>query len=131
MVFLNGTAISGANGQSFTATQTGNYTVTYSLLDYTACVSNSLTLNLASLAIDAFNSNSISIFPNPTTGILSISNSNNDIINKIEIIDFLGKTILVKSTNTSQIDISEFSNGIYILKIYSGSAFCQKKIIKN
>jgi hypothetical protein len=46
------------------------------------------------------------------------------------LIDFLGKIVLVKNENTSQIDISEFSNGVYILKIHSGESTFEKKIIK-
>ena len=51
-------------------------------------------------------------------------------IDKIEILDILGKTVSVKTENTSQIDISHLSNGIYIFKIYSGETVSIKKIIK-
>jgi hypothetical protein len=61
----------------------------------------------------------------PNTRIITISNED-----KIEIVAILGKTIATKTENTSQVDISEFSNGIYIFKIFSGEAIFQKKIIK-
>lgn len=70
------------------------------------------------------------VFPNPTTGIISISNQDNLAIDKIEIVDILGKIVSVKTDNTSQIDISEFPNGVYIFKIHSGGTVFQKKIIK-
>ena len=71
-----------------------------------------------------------SFYPNPTTGIISISNQNNLTIDKIEIVDVLGKTVATKTENTSQVDISHLSNGIYIFKIYSGETVSTKKIIK-
>ncbi|MCZ8197915.1 MAG: T9SS type A sorting domain-containing protein [Flavobacterium sp.] len=83
-----------------------------------------------SLATNDFVANELSIFPNPTTGIVIISNEDNLSIDKIEILDILGKTVSVKTNNTSQVDISHLSNGIYIFKIYSGETVFQKKIIK-
>lgn len=72
----------------------------------------------------------INIFPNPTTGIVTISNEENLTIDKIEIVDILGKTVSVKTDNTSLVDISNFAIGIYIFKIYSGETVSIKKIIK-
>ena len=84
----------------------------------------------SSLEITNFVAKQVSIFPNPTTGIVTISNQDNLTIDKIEILDILGKTVSVKTDNTSQVDISHLSNGIYIFKIYSGETVFQKKIIK-
>ena len=83
-----------------------------------------------SLEISDFFTKEFSTFPNPTTGIITISNEDNLTIDKIEILDILGKTVSVKTDNTSQVDISNVANGIYIFKIYSGETIFQKKIIK-
>jgi len=72
----------------------------------------------------------LKIYPNPTTGIVTISNEDNLTIDKIEVFDIVGKTVATISENTSQVDISHLSNGIYNFKIYSGDIIFQKKIIK-
>ena len=77
-----------------------------------------------------FLKNKVNIYPNPTKGTITIASVENTTIDKIEIVDFLGKIVSVKTENTSQIDISEFSNGVYILKIHSGESTFEKKIIK-
>ena len=130
--FLNGAEIQNATNQTFTVTQTGNYTVKYILSDYTECVSSSAITTISSLETVDFENinNAFTVYPNPTKGIITISSVENTPIDKIEIVDVLGKIISVKTGNTSQIDISEFSNGIYILKIHSGESVFQKKIMK-
>lgn len=70
------------------------------------------------------------VYPNPTKGIITISNVDNTTIDKIEVIDMIGKKVITKSGNSTQIDLCQLANGIYIFKIYSGKTVIQKKIIK-
>ena len=126
---LEGLPISGATNQTFTPIQNGNYTVI--VTDTNGCKGTSAVFNINNLGL---NDNTIyrqvHFYPNPTTGIVTISNQDNDTIDKIEIVDILGKTVAVKTENTSQVDITSLSNGMYIFKIYSGETVFQKKIIK-
>ncbi|HQZ23664.1 MAG TPA: T9SS type A sorting domain-containing protein [Flavobacterium sp.] len=84
-------------------------------------------LNISENTIAKFR---INMYPNPTTGIVTISNEENLSIDKIEILDILGKRVATKTGNTSQVDISHLSNGMYVFKIYSGIDVLAKKIIK-
>ena len=69
------------------------------------------------------------MYPNPTTGKVNIS-IGNETIDKVELLDILGKKVMTKSGDCSQIDLSTFSSGVYIFKIFSGNKVMQKYIIK-
>lgn len=75
------------------------------------------------------NSPNLSVFPNPTTDIMTISSTEN--IKSIVIYDFLGKQILNNFSNT-KIDMSKLSSGVYFLKIQleNGEVKTQKIIKK-
>ncbi|WP_033957846.1 T9SS type A sorting domain-containing protein [Psychroserpens jangbogonensis] len=66
----------------------------------------------ATLQIDEFELDKFAIYPNPATSEIRIS-SDNDL--QFEIYNSLGQKI--KESNLKNIDISTFSNGIYLLKV--------------
>ncbi|NOY49585.1 MAG: T9SS type A sorting domain-containing protein [Chlorobi bacterium] len=74
----------------------------------------------------------ISIFPNPTDGVFEIQSVENEIIEKVQIINSKGLGIY-ESTNLSlpklQIDISEEKTGIYYLRISMENSVIFKKLI--
>ena len=128
--FLEGLAISDAMNQTFTPVQNGNYSVM--ITDINGCKGTSPVFSVTNLGINDNSINKkINIYPNPTTGMVTITNQDNLAIDKIEIVDVLGKIVSVKTENTSQIGISEMTNGLYFLKMYSGENVFVKKIIKN
>jgi len=69
----------------------------------------------------------ITIFPNPTRDIITIESTK--IIEEIEVFNILGS--LVATTKVSNtINLSQFSKGLYILKIKSNGTYISVKIIK-
>jgi hypothetical protein len=60
------------------------------------------------------------VYPNPTTEMITIQSNN---INNVIVMDEFGRTVLTSKSNT--IDVSNLSNGVYILKINNTT----KKII--
>jgi len=68
------------------------------------------------------------IYPNPTDNYLFIEGNKNPI--SISIYNLLGAEVIVKS-NTNKIDVSELSNGVYIIKISDGVSQIDRKFIKN
>lgn len=76
------------------------------------------------------NSSSLSIFPNPTSGVVNISISDK-VIDKVEVVDILGKTILsVKCDNNEvSIDLTKYDRGIYFVKVTSENETVVEKVI--
>jgi len=75
----------------------------------------------------------ISLYPNPTTGIINIeSESLNNRNTKIQILNSLGQIVFEDiSIMKNSINIKQFSNGIYFLKIMSDTKIIStRKIIK-
>lgn len=70
----------------------------------------------------------ISIYPNPTTGILRIQSKKS--IEKIEVYDTLGRLITFESNN-NVIDISKVNRGVYFINIIDENRYVSnKRIIK-
>ncbi len=69
-------------------------------------------------------------YPNPTKDIINISS--NFSIKSIQLIDLQGRVLVSKITDTTQatLDVSDYSNGIYFLKVNSVNGEQTKKIIK-
>jgi len=65
------------------------------------------------------------LYPNPTTGVLNIENEN---IDKIIVLDISGK-ILSKIEPKPQIDLSNYTKGIYFVKLISEKRILVGKII--
>jgi uncharacterized delta-60 repeat protein len=83
-----------------------------------------------SLSTADFSKNNISLYPNPVKEILNISLSESTRIKSYEIYDFLGKKIVSKNTTENYINVSNLSNGIYILKVTSSEGIMTNKFIK-
>ena len=73
------------------------------------------------------NNNSIKLYPNPTKGVVNIVNANNS---NIEVFNINGQKIIEKKniSNYEYINLSNFNDGIYIIRIISGNKITTKKI---
>lgn len=72
----------------------------------------------------------ISISPNPTNGIMQISNPNEVNLKNYLLYDLSGKVLKQENITESIIDISELNTGIYFIKINSPEGSLIEKIIK-
>ena len=88
---------------------------------------------LKPLGVETITNDGITVYPNPTTGQLRITNYELRIDN-VEIYDVMGKKIsshhLITTSSNHLIDISHFTSGIYLLKITTETGAVTKKIIK-
>ena len=75
-------------------------------------------------------SKTFKIYPNPVNDVLIISNTNDIIIDKVEIFTLLGQKVDVIEKPQNTIDISQLSKGIYLLNIFTERGKATKRIIK-
>ncbi len=79
--------------------------------------------------------NNISVFPNPANEYVKIIIDNSVIIKNISIFDINGERIFDRyysqKSNNIEINIKDFDNGIYFLKLISDKGVYSKKILKN
>ena len=82
-------------------------------------------------SVNNINEQLISIYPNPTKGILHFDFSGEN-VQKILILDVLGKTVFEKNKlNPSEtVDISGFANGMYMVIIQTNNGSKSYKVIK-
>ncbi len=76
---------------------------------------------------------SISLSPNPSNAILNIQLEGNPSQLKIEVFDILGKQIFTRSienSNITQIEVSNWNNGVYLIKISNDGKVETKRFIK-
>ena len=77
--------------------------------------------------------NSVSIFPNPTTGMLNIAFDNADMSSySVEIYDALGRLVtteMVSASDNHTMDISAYPEGLYIVRISTPAFVANKKIM--
>jgi uncharacterized lipoprotein YddW (UPF0748 family) len=87
---------------------------------------------LSSLSTLGNETKSFTLYPNPSTDIVTIT-SNNAFINTVEIIDIAGKVVYNYNSSDALkqqhlVTISGFENGVYIVKINANNVY---KLIKN
>lgn len=71
----------------------------------------------------------LSIYPNPVTGSKIFVSSDKNQTKEIEIYNVLGKMVLSARLAGKELDVSELTPGIYILKIQEGNAQATRKLV--
>jgi len=110
----------------------GNYTVV--LTAFNAICEDEFSEEISiTVGIFDISNGRIKIYPNPTSGVINLSDENL-IIQNIEITDIAGKTIfdskdLIRGSNF-EIDLRSQPSGIYTLKIQTGNGVFTEKIMK-
>lgn len=113
--------------QNFTPTEIGDYKVEITL---NGCIIESNCFTVNSLSINLHDLDNLVYFPNPTNGILNISNSNT--ISEIIIYNNLGQKVLEKLgiSNEISLDLSELVSATYYIKIISEGKSNIIKVVK-
>lgn len=118
-------------GYTFTNwTENGIPVSTNAIYSFTATSNITLVANFQS-TVKVQNSakeNSIVVFPNPATNILSIEGTKGDV--SISILDIVGKLVVNKKVSKNQIEIADLLNGLYFIKIQDENNIVIKIFVK-
>ncbi|WP_370031144.1 T9SS type A sorting domain-containing protein [Flavobacterium sp. 28YEA47A] len=86
------------------------------------------------LSTNKVEANKFSVYPNPSNGLVNISNDLNSTLSSVSFSDLNGRTIKTVKLNgdsSAQVNISELAAGVYMMNISSDQGTITKKIIKN
>jgi uncharacterized repeat protein (TIGR01451 family) len=127
--YFNGEPILGANAQSYTPTQSGDYSVTVIFSSGCGSTSNML---FVPVSVGEELADKIQLFPNPANEnvMLELPQGNW----QISFTDITGKTLLEKHNLTEgrhNINLNALSGGLYLIRISSESGSVVKKMMVN
>ena len=126
----NNSLISGANGQTYTATVNGSYAV---IVTQNGCVDTSECVVVNSVGLGPIGSNgNINVYPNPTNGEVNIdlgSVQNKADISLVNVQGEIVKTWHFEETGEINLDIQE-SKGLYLLNISTDDGHKVIQLIK-
>lgn len=83
------------------------------------------------LSTGGFDTNALSVYPNPVKNILTILYSHD--IESVTVFNMLGQKVAEQKINANEakMDMSEFTSGTYIVKVSAGNQVKTMKIIKD
>jgi hypothetical protein len=131
--YYDGAQIPGATAQTYTATQTGTYSVR--VTDANGCVysySALLDVDMATIGMDEhLAAGSFTVYPNPSSGMFYLGG---EAITRGEyqlaLYDLEGR-LLLEATNATALDLSAYSEGLYLLVFRSAEGVQTRKISVN
>jgi len=100
--------------------------------DYSLGCSAIIRINAGTLSTDTFETDTMKLFPNPTTGIVNMDNSIFQFKN-VTVYNYLGQEISKHELNAltnEVINLSSLSNGVYLLKFVKDSESVVVKVVK-
>lgn len=135
----NKTPIPGATNISYSPSETGMYAVE---ITHNGCSKTSLCFSVTAnpngggnnTSLEVIDENIFSIYPNPTTGLISISSTLSTNEYSISILNSVGQKVMVPVQNNGasyQVDLGSFAAGIYFVEVKTANGKSLKKIVKN
>ena len=71
----------------------------------------------------------LSLYPNPVSNVKVYISTKNDLDKEIMIFDVLGKKVLQTMISSRELNVSNLSSGVYIIKINEKEASATRKLI--
>jgi hypothetical protein len=128
----NQTLIAGETSQSFTALVNGNYAA---VVTENGCTDTSACVNISSVAItENISGAGLSVYPNPTSGNLTITPNKGFTNTTIHLMTVDGKVSIIETNftgNNLTIDMTPYASGIYFLRIIENEKVSRIRVVKN
>lgn len=115
--YLNDEIIEGATNQFYSATVSGNYTVS---ITGNGCTSFSNSYFFQYTLVENTESNKLVLYPNPARTLLNVQGAVSS-FDRFEVFDVTGRLVL-KSRTSNIIDLNALSNGTYMIQFSSSAA---------
>ncbi|HLG02735.1 MAG TPA: PKD domain-containing protein, partial [Bacteroidia bacterium] len=132
--YLNGNPIPGATAQSYTPTQSGNYSVV--VFDSAGCASaQSAPLMVIGIDSPGNSVSFISVFPNPANGSFQLTFTAANDNYMLEIHDMLGQIVYSEAlpgfsgTYNKTFDLAAYGHGVYIIRLRSNENETNVRVI--
>lgn len=111
----------------------GTYTITYSYTDGNNCsaIASDIMTVSACTGIQTLNSDVVSIYPNPSNGLVVVKTA--ALNAQVNVFDINGKNVFSQITDSfeTQINLSHLANGVYQMNIISDNQSINQKIMIN
>lgn len=128
--YLNGAIVPGATGQTYITSQNGNYSL---IVTVGSCSSSSVNKTILDTGLEDFDLKSnLVLFPNPTSGDVSITLANTEDAITVKVYNSTGqfiKTVSVTNEN-NVVDLQNETSGIYLLEFSLKQHKAFLKVIK-
>lgn len=110
----------------------GTFTVTLTVTNNSGGIDTMIKIGYVTVGSSSVSSyddlNKTQVYPNPTTGLITIEGND---INKVEVLDINGKMIMTVNdyTNKLQIDLSVYPKGVYFVRLQNDNEIKTKKVV--
>jgi PKD repeat protein len=115
---------------SHTYSANGTYTVVLTVTGPCNTVTSSQTVTISVTGIDTYSQESFSVYPNPSNGLFTV-NMNTAAKTIVEVYNVIGEVVFSTqlANNTALVDLSNYSAGVYSMKVISENATIVKQIV--
>lgn len=120
----------------FTAPSAGVYFFEFNDFSPIAAAASSMLLDdvvfNTNLATADFNDTKFTVYPNPTSNLINISNELGAVISTVEMTDLNGRIVKTANVNATegQVSVSDLAAGVYMMRITTDQGSAVKKIVK-
>lgn len=130
---FSGNGITGSNFSPVTA-GIGVHEITYTVTGNNGCVGSSTEYIVVDncLGIEDLDAAILSVYPNPSTGVVYVHFNTNVINAAIAVYDIQGREVYTTSSvnnNMAQLDLSQIGNGVYVLRVTSNGNISTQRLL--